>query len=409
MIDASRSNRSRDDQPLGSTETIRSKRPIILSKRETEFSAATPLSSLACERCGTREFRSLAQRRVRARTTVGSHSTARGWSTRPSSRRSFRASASRFWFSDGPPRGRGRGEPMGSVLRKVLRPSGPHKPARAHRPPVAAWDMYRDMAPHFIAWFVSGVFVPLALPITFYEVRRGPASPGALFRPIIPPNTSRPPRAFPLTLLPASAPGGATPREPPHAPTATPRHSHPVHGSHLRRGLLAALRFKDATSTSTPSASATRRTLSTTFTPTAPCTSRSSATRASSRSSRANPSAVTCPSPRSSTCRRWASPSSVCVATASLRTSPPAAHHRAPAAEANGVYGDGKYQLWVAFPYLALVNNVSQAWAMYRLILFTARRSRSSRPSARFTSFSPSKPSCSSPSGKAGLSSRRQV
>ncbi len=37
--------------------------------------------------------------------------------------------------------------------------------------PIAAWDMYRhDMQPHFIAWFVSGVFVLLALPITFYEV-----------------------------------------------------------------------------------------------------------------------------------------------------------------------------------------------------------------------------------------------
>ena len=37
--------------------------------------------------------------------------------------------------------------------------------------PLAAWDMHRhDMHPHFIAWFVAGVFVLLAVPITFYEV-----------------------------------------------------------------------------------------------------------------------------------------------------------------------------------------------------------------------------------------------
>ena len=35
------------------------------------------------------------------------------------------------------------------------------------------------------------------------------------------------------------------------------------------------------------------------------------------------------------------------------------------------MYGDGQItNFWVAFPYLALVNNVSQAWAMYCLILF---------------------------------------
>lgn len=37
--------------------------------------------------------------------------------------------------------------------------------------PLAAWDMHaHDMHPHFIAWFVAGVFVLLAVPITFYEV-----------------------------------------------------------------------------------------------------------------------------------------------------------------------------------------------------------------------------------------------
>ena len=37
--------------------------------------------------------------------------------------------------------------------------------------PLCAWDMYRhNMETHYIAWFVGGVFVLLALPITFYEV-----------------------------------------------------------------------------------------------------------------------------------------------------------------------------------------------------------------------------------------------
>jgi hypothetical protein len=40
-------------------------------------------------------------------------------------------------------------------------------------------------------------------------------------------------------------------------------------------------------------------------------------------------------------------------------------------AQALGVYGDGEFtNPLVAYPYLALINNVSQAWAMYCLILF---------------------------------------
>ena len=36
--------------------------------------------------------------------------------------------------------------------------------------PLCAWDMYRhNMETHYIAWFVGGVFVLLAMPITFYE------------------------------------------------------------------------------------------------------------------------------------------------------------------------------------------------------------------------------------------------
>ena len=36
---------------------------------------------------------------------------------------------------------------------------------------LSAWDMHRNRrAAHFIAWFVAGVFVLLAVPITFYEV-----------------------------------------------------------------------------------------------------------------------------------------------------------------------------------------------------------------------------------------------
>ena len=58
--------------------------------------------------------------------------------------------------------------------------------------------------------------------------------------------------------------------------------------------------------------------------------------------------------------------------------------------EANGVYGDGQIlNPLVAYPYLALLNNVSQAWAMYCLIIFYRATQEGSRPSARFTSFAP--------------------
>jgi hypothetical protein len=37
--------------------------------------------------------------------------------------------------------------------------------------PLIIWDMYKhDMETHYVAWFVAGVFVLLAVPITFYEV-----------------------------------------------------------------------------------------------------------------------------------------------------------------------------------------------------------------------------------------------
>lgn len=56
--------------------------------------------------------------------------------------------------------------------------------------------------------------------------------------------------------------------------------------------------------------------------------------------------------------------------------------------EANGVYGDGQIlNALVAFPYLTLINNVSQAWAMYCLILFykaTHEELAPIRPFAKF-------------------------
>lgn len=39
-------------------------------------------------------------------------------------------------------------------------------------------------------------------------------------------------------------------------------------------------------------------------------------------------------------------------------------------AEWNGVYGDGVFATNVAYPYVVVVNNISQSTAMYCLILF---------------------------------------
>ena len=118
---------------------------------------------------------------------------------------------------------------------------GPHKPARAHRPPRRGVGHVPPR--HGPAFHRVVRLRRVRPPRPPHHLLRGAPRPRELRRAFpthIPPNTSRPPRAFPLTLpLPASAPGGATPRELPHAPTATPRHPHPVHGSHLRRGLLA--------------------------------------------------------------------------------------------------------------------------------------------------------------------------
>lgn len=39
-------------------------------------------------------------------------------------------------------------------------------------------------------------------------------------------------------------------------------------------------------------------------------------------------------------------------------------------AELNGVYGDGNFSTDNAFPYVVVVNNISQFTAMYCLVLF---------------------------------------
>lgn len=39
-------------------------------------------------------------------------------------------------------------------------------------------------------------------------------------------------------------------------------------------------------------------------------------------------------------------------------------------AELNGVYGDGVFSQNVAFPYVVVINNISQFTAMYCLVLF---------------------------------------
>jgi len=57
---------------------------------------------------------------------------------------------------------------------------------------------------------------------------------------------------------------------------------------------------------------------------------------------------------------------------------------------AAGCYGDGEVDNWTkAYPYLALVQNFSQCWALYCLVLFykaTASRLEAVRPLAKFVS-----------------------
>lgn len=83
--------------------------------------------------------------------------------------------------------------------------------------PLCAYDMYRhNLETHYIAWFVGGVFVLLALPITFYEVGevcfalecRPPPPPllascQGLCRPLSPSSRSRLSRCRAIALSPS--------------------------------------------------------------------------------------------------------------------------------------------------------------------------------------------------------------
>ena len=242
--------------------------------------------------------------------------------------------------------------------------------------PVAAWDMYRhDMAPHFIAWFVSGVFVLLALPITFYEVRRGPASSGALFRP-----TS--PRTRPALLALSRSPSPSPP------PLQVAQHLENYRMPRLQRHVIRilfmvpiyavdcwlALRFKDATIYFDTVRECYEAyviynfyTYCTVYLQEFCNPGLEQIVARKPQRSHVWPISAFLDMPKMGEpflrlCRHGV------IAYVVAR---PLTTALAFAAEANGVYGDGQItNFWVAFPYLALVNNVSQAWAMYCLILF---------------------------------------
>ena len=204
--------------------------------------------------------------------------------------------------------------------------------------PIAAWDMYRhDMQPHFIAWFVSGVFVLLALPITFYEVAQH-----------------------------------------------LENYRMPRLQRHVVRILLMvpiyavdcwlALRFKDQTIYFDTIRECYEAyviynfyTYCTVYLQEFCNPGLEQIVARKPQRSHVWPISAFLDMPKMGEpflrlCRHGV------IAYVVAR---PLTTALAFAAEANGVYGDGQItNFWVAFPYLALVNNVSQAWAMYCLILF---------------------------------------
>jgi hypothetical protein len=269
------------------------------------------------------------------------------------------------------------GNRWGSVLRKVLKTIW----VLINLPvlivlPVAAWDMYRhDMAPHFIAWFVSGVFVLLALPITFYEVRRVPASSGALFPTHPPTNSSRPPRASPLTLP-----------SPPSVQVA--QHLENYRMPRLQRHVIRilfmvpiyavdcwlALRFKDSTIYFDTVRECYEAyviynfyTYCTVYLQEFCNPGLEHIVARKPQQSHVWPVSAFLDMPKMGEpflrlCRHGV------IAYVVAR---PLTTALAFVTEANGAYGDGQItNFWVAYPYLAFVNNFSQAWAMYCLILF---------------------------------------
>ena len=180
----------------------RSDRSSFQSARLNSFQRQRRSSSLACERCGNpASVPQFGARRWHG-PPPGPPPPQRAGGRLVLPRDVPSARASRFWFSDGPPRGRGRGKRWGRHARC--------RTIRVLKLPVlivlsvAAWDMFATTWPAFHRGVRPGVFVLLASSPS--QVRRGPRAPARFSDPhpeYVPPSSrfpAHPPSPPPLQV-----------------------------------------------------------------------------------------------------------------------------------------------------------------------------------------------------------------